>query len=438
MENLIWKNTANRIIIAILIYSIAGFIGPIMAGIGSCISSVDGIYDYTVYEQAFSENYGATINYWEFLGYTFELFAIAGYAIFFTAIGKFSKIQKDEEDSRAVRMIRTSYILLAAGTLVGYLFLVGTIIKAILFITSYILLIIGYSRLKNSQRIPEKGRKGAGKLFLCAILGLVASILGAIPLAGDFIEGVMQLAIFIIALTGWSQIKNGAPEADKNDMFQQAVHTKTKETKSLTTLVLTDTIMGVVFTILFMLHSVLPSIEMSDFPVPFATGLGVYTNIAFLIYLIVFTTKRRGALQLTGALVMVTITTFGVIDRIFPLHFIFVGDYYEGVSLFYDVYAIVNQLLFLTAYILLTTGMKVSNMFRIATISVYGTYFIFSIVQMIMNSSNDYIASEELAVFYSIWNITAIVLNLTLITFSIIENRICTKKATDKVLTEGC
>ena len=139
MENLIWKNTANRIIIAILIYSIAGFIGPIMAGIGSCISSIDGIYDYTVYEQAF----GATINYWEFLGYTFELFAIAGYAIFFTAIGKFSKIQKDEEDSRAVRMIRTSYILLAAGTLVGYLFLVGTIIKAILFITSYILLIIG-------------------------------------------------------------------------------------------------------------------------------------------------------------------------------------------------------------------------------------------------------------------------------------------------------
>ena len=337
MENLIWKNTANRIIIAILIYSIAGFIGPIMAGIGSCISSVDGIYDYTVYEQAFSENYGATINYWEFLGYTFELFAIAGYAIFFTAIGKFSKIQKDEEDSRAVRMIRTSYILLAAGTLVGYLFLVGTIIKAILFITSYILLIIGYSRLKNSQRIPEKGRKGAGKLFLCAILGLVASILGAIPLAGDFIEGVMQLAIFIIALIGWSQIKNGAPEADKNDMFQQAVHTRTKETKSLTTLVLTDTIMGVVLTILFMLHSVLPSIEMSDFPVPFATGLGVYTNIAFLIYLIVFTTKRRGALQLTGALVMVTITTIGVINRIFPLHFIFVGDYYEGVGLFYDV-----------------------------------------------------------------------------------------------------
>lgn len=116
----------------------------------------------------------------------------------------------------------------------------------------------------------------------------------------------------------------------------------------------------------------------------------------------------------------------------------FVGDYYEGVRLFSDVYAIVNQLLFLTAYILLTTGMKVSNMFRIATISVYGTYFIFPIVQMIMNSSNDYIASEELAVFYSIWNITAIVLNLTLITFSIIENRICTKKATDEVLTEGC
>ena len=57
---------------------------------------------------------------------------------------------------------------------------------------------------------------------------------------------------------------------------------------------------------------------------------------------------------------------------------------------------------------------------------------------MIMNSSNDYIASEELAIFYNIWNIAAIVLNLTLITFSIIENRICTKKATDKVLTEGC
>lgn len=423
MENIIWKKTTRNILLAFLLYSIAGFLSSLFAGIGDIVSSFDRVnyfYDYSYDTEL--------INYWEFLGYMLNMAGIAGHVLFLIAINSFIKCQKDENDAGAVRMIRNSYILLIIGMLVGYLFLVGTIIKHVMLLVSYILIIIGYSRLSHSPIIPEKGRSGASKLMVCAILGLVGSLLGAIPVAGYFIECIMQLTIFIIAIIAWCNLKNNAPAPDSKDITAMAIKENTKHGRALTTLVLTDTILGLTITLLFVFSTYLPHVEFIDSQLPFASHYSQFSAIAFFIYLIVFTTGRRGALQLSGAIIMATISLIAVINHFYPISSFFTYDF-ETYTIFYEIYNIVYILLTLTSYILLVLGTKVSNMFRITVVSALGINFIRSIISMIILANNDYMYNEDYAIFSEVYNIIYYVVSIALIAFCIIEMHALKKSA---------
>ena len=428
MENTLWKKTTGNILLAFLISSIAGSLASIFAGIGSIM---EGILYFDI------ESFRYSINYWEFLGYVFYLVTAVGYVIFFTSINRFSKLQKNEEDTMAVKKVRNSYILLLIATITGFIPVIGLFIKWILMIVAYIIMLVGYIKLGKSQILPELSRKGAERLSTCAKLGLIATILCAIPVAGFIVENVMQIIIFILSIIAWGNIKNGTPAVDKNDAEMFTIREKTKDTRAITGLLMAHFFLGITGTVVSMMSDILPQVEAWDTITPFGARLYLYTNIALFIYLIVFTIKRRGALPLTGAIIMLTVELLILIHSIYPIFLFFDTHNIADINLIFYIFDEVLSLLNLISYILLVIGMKTSNMFRIVVISSWSTSFILSTVLLIILASNDFYYTDESITLSSIMQIVYLVLGSIVITFSFIENAIATQKAKKEIEANG-
>ena len=428
MENILWKKTTGNILLAFLISSIAGSLASIFAGIGSIMEGIL-YFDF--------ESFRYSINYWEFLGYVFYLVTAVGYVIFFTSINRFSKLQKNAEDTMAVKKVRNSYILLLIATITGFIPVIGLFIKWILMVVAYIIMLVGYIKLGKSQILPELSRKGAERLSTCAKLGLVATILCAIPVAGFIVENVMQIIIFILSIIAWGNIKNGTPAVDKNDAEMFTIREKTKDTRAITGLLMAHFFLGITGTVVSMMSDILPQVEAWDTITPFGARLYLYTNIALFIYVIVFTIKRRGALPLTGAIIMLTVELLILIHSIYPVYLFFDTHNIADINLIFYIFDEVLSLLTLTSYILLVIGMKTSNMFRIVVISSWSTTFILSTILLIILASNDFYYTDESITLSSIMQIVYLVLGSIVITFSFIENAIATKKAKKEIEANG-
>lgn len=428
MKNTLWKKTTGNILLAFIVYSIAGSLASIFAGIGSIVEGIS-YFDF--------ESFRYSINYWEFLSYVFYFMTAVGYVIFFTSINRFSKLQKNAEDTMAVKKVRNSYILLLIATITGFIPIIGLFIKWILMIVAYIIMLVGYIKLGKSQILPELSRKGAERLSTCAKLGLVATILCAIPVAGFIVENVMQIIIFILSIIAWGNIKNGTPAVDKNDAEIFTIREKTKDTRAITGLLMTHFFLGITGTVASMMSGILPQVEVWDIATPFGTQLYLYTNIALFIYVIVFTIKRRGALPLTGAIIMLTVELLIIIHSIYPVFLFFDTHNIADINLIFYIFDEVLSLLNLISYILLVIGMKTSNMFRIVVISSWSTSFILSTVLLIILASNDFYYTDESITLSSIMQIVYLVLGSIVITFSFIENAIATKKAKKEIEANG-
>lgn len=428
MENTLWKKTTGNILLAFIVYSIAGSLASIFAGIGSIVEGIS-YFDF--------ESFSYSINYWEFLGYVFYFMTAVGYVIFFTSINRFSKLQKNAEDTMAVKKVRNSYILLLIATITGFIPVIGLFIKWILMIVAYIIMLVGYIKLGKSQILHELSRKGAERLSTCAKLGLVATILCAIPVAGFIVENVMQIIIFILSIIAWGNIKNGTPAVDKNDAEIFTIREKTKDTRAITGLLMTHFFLGITGTVVSMMSDILPQVEVWDSATPFGTQLYLYTNIALFIYVIVFTIKRRGALPLTGAIIMLTVELLILTHSIYPVFLFFDTHNIADINLIFYIFDEVLSLLNLISYILLVIGMKTSNMFRIVVISSWSTSFILSTVLLIILASNDFYYTDESITLSSIMQIVYLVLGSIVITFSFIENAIATKKAKKEIEANG-
>jgi len=135
---------------------------------------------------------------------------IGGYVLYLKGLGDFGNIL-GEADAAAVGKIRLGVILGIVAVVVGIIPVAGWIIGGILNIIAFIVMIMGFSALKGSATFPVKARSGASNLFMAMILNVVATVLGWIPLIGGVIGGIVGLIAFILIFVGWNNIKNANP-----------------------------------------------------------------------------------------------------------------------------------------------------------------------------------------------------------------------------------
>ncbi len=218
MINRQWQQTVGNIKSGIWMYTLGGIALGILGLFDSYFYFTDlleGAYAaFSGDEDAYSYQLFDIEDYLEFL---FNAMLLFGYYLFFSSIIKFAKLQRDDADRAAANKVKMSYVYLIIAIVLGWIPLIGWLLRLIFVIVSYVKLISGYGGLRRSQNLTEMARNGADTLRTAAIIMLIGGILGCLPLLGSFLESIFTLIAFFMVLSGWGSIKRGAPELTEEE-----------------------------------------------------------------------------------------------------------------------------------------------------------------------------------------------------------------------------
>ena len=193
LTNSAWKNATSKIFTGVLLFSLSGIAGGILAAILGFILKSLTLVSIIVLIAGIA--------------------SILGYVLYVLGLGNFKNILAGE-DAAAISKVWLAAILALAGsvitvltTLIPGIGIIGTIAA----IAAYVLNLLGFMALKNSQTFPALAKAGASKLFLAYILYLVGAISAFI--LPSFISSIINLVALVMILIGWANIKNTTLEA---------------------------------------------------------------------------------------------------------------------------------------------------------------------------------------------------------------------------------
>ncbi len=193
LTNSAWKNATSKIFLGVLLFSLSGIAGGIIAAILGVILKSLTLVGIIVLIAGIA--------------------AILGYVLYVLGLGNFENILTGE-DAAAVSKVWLAAILALAGSVITVLTTVIPgigIIGTIAAIAAYVLNLLGFMALKNSSTFPALAKAGANKLFLAYILYLAGSIVAFFLPA--IISSLINLVALVMILLGWSAIKNANVEA---------------------------------------------------------------------------------------------------------------------------------------------------------------------------------------------------------------------------------
>ncbi|MCH5311881.1 MAG: hypothetical protein J1E57_08005 [Prevotella sp.] len=134
--------------------------------------------------------------------------ALVGLVIYIIGLGKLGR-SLDSNGLAGVLKLKIAVWIGIVAAIIGLIPLLGTIIAAILKFIAFILEFLGYTNLKKSETLNEQGRKGAGTLRMSMIFMVIAVILGIIPFVGSSIAGVITIIALWFVFKGWNNILFG-------------------------------------------------------------------------------------------------------------------------------------------------------------------------------------------------------------------------------------
>ncbi len=225
MENKYWKETIAALIAGIWVYTLADIAGGFFGVINNIVGAGEAA-------NAFMNGGSAGgFGFLDIICLLCNILVILGYFFFFRSLFRFIKMQRNDADRANANKIKTSYILLIIGIVVGWIPFIGWIAGPVLLIISYVQQLLGYGGLSKSEVLPQNAKEGAAKIRTAIIWMLVGSVLGIIPLVGGFIELVITIVMFFYILKGWKLIYLGAPaisEAEAEEYAKEDALPKSK------------------------------------------------------------------------------------------------------------------------------------------------------------------------------------------------------------------
>lgn len=193
LTNSAWKNATSKIFLGVLLFSLSGIAGGILAALLGLVLKSLTLVSIVVLIAGIA--------------------AILGYVLYVLDLGNFKNILSGE-DAAAVSKIWLAALLALAGSVITVVtsFIPGiAIIGTIAAIAAYVLNLLGFMALKNSSTFPTMAKAGANKLFLAYILYLAGSI--AAFFLPSFIASIINLVALVMIILGWAAIKNANVEA---------------------------------------------------------------------------------------------------------------------------------------------------------------------------------------------------------------------------------
>lgn len=193
-----WKVATSKIFNGVLLLSLSGIVGGIIAAGAALSGSLGG----AVWVIALA-----------------GLATILGYVLYIMGL---SDLQGNlsVRDAASIGKVKLAAILLIVGVAVTIIFsiiplvgtVVGAIISGILNIIGCVLSVIAFSELKKSETFPKSAMKGVAMLYTAYLLNLIGYALVLTILLALFAP-ILNLIAFILIIIGWSNVKNADPLA---------------------------------------------------------------------------------------------------------------------------------------------------------------------------------------------------------------------------------
>lgn len=209
MENVqqSWKQTTENLYKAVLIYTVAGIASTVFTFILAISATASVI-------AAFSSGEISTSGFglWSILNVVATVAIVYGYWNFIKSLDLF-KGMVNPVDAPRIGSIRTATILSLVGVVLACIPIIR-IVGGIINLIAWIMLLMAYSNLKDSVTFPEGARRGASKIFVAMILGVIGWLVGWIPIVGSVIALILSIVAFFLIIMGWKCIsESDAPAA---------------------------------------------------------------------------------------------------------------------------------------------------------------------------------------------------------------------------------
>ena len=133
--------------------------------------------------------------------------ALLGLILYLVGLGKL-KANIDADGAKGASRLKIAVILGIVAVVFGWIPLLGGIIAGILLIIGFIFEFLGYGSMKQSASLGVDGQKGAGYLRNSMIVLLVGAFIDLFPLTG-LIVGLISLVALWLVFKGWNLILLG-------------------------------------------------------------------------------------------------------------------------------------------------------------------------------------------------------------------------------------
>lgn len=139
-------------------------------------------------------------------GWTSTLTAVFGVILFFTGLISLKSFL-DQRGQNGISNLIWAAVLGIIATGLGYIPLVGAIPAGILNLIAFVLQLMGLLKLKKSKTLGAIGASGVNYLLAAIVIMIIAGIFNMIPFAGGYIKPVIAFFAFILIPFGWLKIQ---------------------------------------------------------------------------------------------------------------------------------------------------------------------------------------------------------------------------------------
>lgn len=130
--------------------------------------------------------------------------SLVGLIMYLVGLGKLKKSLDAEGIMGASRLKIAAWLGIVAAV-IGLIPLLGTIIAGIIGIVAFIFEFLGYTSLMKSEPLHQLGRDGAKTLRMSMIIMVIATLIGIFPLTG-LIVGLITLVALWFIYEGWTNV----------------------------------------------------------------------------------------------------------------------------------------------------------------------------------------------------------------------------------------
>jgi len=136
--------------------------------------------------------------------------ALVGLIIYLIGLGKLKQSLDADGMTGASRLKIATWLGIIAA-IIGLIPLLGTIVAGIIGIIAFVIEFLGYSSLMKSDPIHQMGRDGARKLRISMIIMVIANFINFFPLTG-IVVGIIAIFALWFIYKGWTMILFGLEE----------------------------------------------------------------------------------------------------------------------------------------------------------------------------------------------------------------------------------